>query len=453
MKLTIIGGGGVRAPFMIAGLVRYAPRVDLQEVWLMDIDAEKLRLIGRLCQHLAKRQNAPFTLHSSTDAREALRGADHVITTIRVGAEAGRVKDERVALAHGVIGQETTGPGGFAMAMRSIPAILGYCELIAEVAPGAWLYNFTNPAGLVVQALTYAGAERAVGICDSANGAQHAVARFLGVPASQVQTEVFGLNHLSWARNAVVDGQDVLGELLQNPAFVGACNLRLFDAALITRLGMFLNEYLHYYYYRDEALAALQAETETRGEQVQRLNAALLDLLRNTEDVEKSLEIHQAIMAERSSTYMAHAEHGEKPAEGAEPQASAGEDDSGGYAGVALSCVEAIRSGRPHRTALNVPNRGAIAGMRDDDVVEVSCVVDAAGPHPQPIGETPEHAYLLMRQVKRYERLAAEAILNRDRALAVEALFEHPLVGSYALAQALVDDYLDAHREYVGEWR
>lgn len=456
MKLTIIGGGGVRAPYMIAGLVRYAPRIDLQEVWLMDIDAEKLDLIGRLCQHLARRLHAPFTLHLSTDAREALAGADHVITTLRVGGELGRVKDERVALRRGVIGQETTGAGGFAMAMRSIPAIRGYCELMDKVAPRAWLYNFTNPAGLVTQALRDAGHPRVIGICDSANGAQHAVARFLGIPNHQVQIEVFGLNHLSWTRCALVDGEDQLARLIQDPAFVHSSYLRLFDAALINRLKMYLNEYLHYYYYRDEALAALQAKQETRGEEVLRLNAALLDLLRNTPDPDKALDIHQAIMSERSSTYMAHAKSNSAPAPAERPRAKdASEDDAAdhGYAGVALACVEAIRSGKPHRTGLNVPNEGAIAGMRDDDVVEITCIVDAAGPHPLPIGDVPEHPYLLMRQVKRYERLAAEAILTRDRALAVEALFEHPLVGSYSLATALVDDYLDAHREYVGEWR
>ena len=452
MKLTVIGGAGVRAPFMIGGLIRYAPRVDLQEVWLMDIDAAKLELIGGLCQHLAQRRRAPFALHLTTSAREALRDADHVITTIRVGGEAGRVKDERVALAHGVIGQETTGPGGFAMAMRSAPAILDYCAQIDAVAPRAWLYNFTNPAGLVAQVLHDAGVRRAVGICDSANGAQHAVARYLGVPIARVQTDVFGLNHLSWARNALVDGEDRLPALLQDPGFIRASHLRLFDAALVARLGLYLNEYLHYYYYRDEALAALRAKDETRGEQVLRLSTRLLDELRRISDPDEALEVHNEIMSERSSTYMAHAAHGERPSLNPIEAAEAAEEE--GYAGVALACVEAVQ-GRtaPHRTALNVPNAGAINGMRADDVVEVSCVVDADGPRPLPIGDVPEHAYLLMRQVKRYERLAAQAILTRDRALAVDALFEHPLVGSYPLAKALVADYLDAHREHVGAWR
>ncbi|MBN1285334.1 MAG: 6-phospho-beta-glucosidase [Anaerolineae bacterium] len=454
MKLTIIGGGGVRSPFMIAGLVHYAPRIGLQEVWLMDIDAAKLGLIGKLCRALAERHNAPFALHFTTDARAALAGAGHVITAMRPGDEAGRVKDERIALRRNVIGQETTGPGGFAMAMRSIPAILDYCKLIEEVAPGAWLHNFTNPAGLVTQALHDAGYTRVLGICDSANSAQNHTAGFLGVQPQAVETEVFGLNHLSWTRSAVVDGVDRLPALLRDPDYVNSSHLHIFDAALRAQLGMYLNEYLHYYYYRDEALAALQSKEETRGEQIERLTRTLLDELRKIDDPHEALRAHARIMAARSATYMKHADKDADTREDVEPpqSESSHEEYAFGYAGVALECIAAIDGDKPHRTGLNVPNAGAIDGMRGDDVVEVTCIVDGGGAHPQRIGAVPEHQYLLMRSVKRYERLAAEAILKRDRALAVEALFEHPLVGSFPLAAALVDDYLEAHGEYVGEW-
>ena len=454
MKLTIIGGAGVRTPFMIAGLAHYAPRIDLQEVWLMDIDAEKLDIIGGLCQSLATQHDVPFTLHLTTDPREALRDADHVITTIRVGGEMGRVQDERIALRRGAIGQETTGPGGFAMAMRSIPAILDYCELIDQIAPRAWVHNFTNPAGLVTQALRDVGFARIIGICDSANIAQHHVASYLGVAADAVETEVFGLNHLSWTRAARVNGQDRLPELLKDPTFIDTCHMYLFDAALREYFGMFLNEYLYYYYYRDEMLAKLQGGEETRGEEVARLTQDLLRQLRALDNVEDRLRVHGDIMAARSATYIGHAE---KPVAQAAPHDNqASQPDQAahalGYAGVTLECIEAIQTGTAHRTGLNVPNAGAIAGMCDDDVVEVTCLVDANGPHPVPIGEIPESQYLLTRTVKRYERLAAQAILKRDRTLAVEALFEHPLVGSFSLAKALVDDYITAHREYLGKW-
>ncbi|KXK20827.1 MAG: glycoside hydrolase family protein [Chloroflexi bacterium OLB15] len=222
MKLTIIGGGGVRTPRLIPSLIKRAARLDLTEVWLMDTDAEKLSLIGGLCQTLAR--EAPFKLALTTDAHAAINGANHVITAVRPGLEKGRATDERICFAHGVLGQETTGAAGFAMAMRSIPAILEYARLVAEIgAPGAWIYNFTNPAGLVAQALHDSGIERIVGICDSANGAQHAVSRYLNVPNERVHHTVYGLNHLSWTPRVQVDkdasgGEDVFPALLFDEA-------------------------------------------------------------------------------------------------------------------------------------------------------------------------------------------------------------------------------------------
>src|SRR5688572_17690257 len=204
MKLTIIGGGGVRTPRLMPSLVKRAERLGLDELWLMDNDPEKLALMGSLCQHMVR--DASFKVVLSMDAREAIQGAQHVITSIRPGLEQGRATDERICFSHGVLGQETTGAAGFAMAMRSIPAILDYARLVNEIgAPGAWIYNFTNPAGLVAQALHDAGVNRIVGICDSANGAQHGVSRFLGVPLKQVHHQVYGLNHLSWTNSVRVD--------------------------------------------------------------------------------------------------------------------------------------------------------------------------------------------------------------------------------------------------------
>jgi 6-phospho-beta-glucosidase len=340
------------------------------------------------------------------------------------------------------------------MAMRSLPAILDYCRLAAELAPEAWIYNFTNPAGLVAQGLHDAGIQRVFGICDSANGAQHAAAHYLGIPTERVHHQVFGLNHLSWTRSVKVvdegegEGEEVLPGLLADPKFVTATHLGMFDPDLITSVGMFLNEYLHYFYHRDEALAALLAKPETRGEEVLRLTGELMERLREIgveRDPEAALAAYHRVMGQRSATYMAHARHGE-------PRPGHHSDDDEGYAGVALGCVEAIATGVPHLTGLNVSNSGTIAGMGDDDVVEVTCWVDRAGIRAIPIGDVPEGQYLLMRAVKRYERLAAQAILQRSRKLAVEALTAHPLVGSYPLAKKLVSDYLQAHRDLVGDW-
>lgn len=458
MKLTIIGGGGVRTPRLIPSLLRRAERLNLQEVCLMDTDAEKLELIGGLCAAAAQQQGAPFRVTLTTDAEAAISGAQHIITSIRPAKEQGRALDERICFRHGVLGQETTGAAGFAMAMRSLPAILDYCRLRERLAPDAWIYNFTNPAGLVVQGLHEAGVERVIGICDSANGAQHAVSRYLRVPLAQVRHEVYGLNHLSWTRSVRVQpepdgsgGEEVLPALLNDSAFIAATHMQIFDPDLRATYQTFFNEYLHYYYHRDEALTALIAKPETRGEETARLTAELLERLREADAIkqpERGLAIWSEVMGRRGATYMAHA-RGDKPRPRME---SVGEDDEG-YAGVALGCIEAIATGTPHYTGLNVPNNGAIEGMADDDVVEVLCRVDRSGAQPIQIGTIHEDHLRLMQSVKRYERLAVQAILKRSKLLAVEALMMHPLIGSYPLAKKLVEAFLLAHHDLIGQWQ
>jgi 6-phospho-beta-glucosidase len=455
MKLAIIGGGSVRTPRLIPALARRAQRLGLTQLVLMDTDTEKLDLIGGLCRTLAERSGALFSLDFTTDARDAISGAHHVITSIRPGKERGRAIDERIAFSLGVLGQETTGAGGYAMAMRSIPAILGYARLVEEAgAPGAWLYNFTNPAGLVAQALTEAGIKRVVGICDSANGAQSAVSSYLGIPRHRLRHTVYGLNHLSWTSSVRVDpepdgsgGEEVLPSLLSDEAFIRSTHMMMFAPGLREWQKTFLNEYLHYFYHRDEALAALLKKPETRGEETLRLTSLMLDRLREIADPGQALAAYSEIMEQRSSTYMAHARPGQE-----RPRLHTLDEEEEGYAAVALGCIEAIANDMPHYTGLNVPNNGVISGMRDDDVVEVLCRVDASGITPLPVGEVPEHQYLLMRQVKLYERVGARAILDRSRTTAYQALALHPLVGSYPLAVKLIDAFLAAHRELFDEW-
>lgn len=452
-KLTIIGGGGVRGPLFVEAAVRRAHTLGLSEIALVDIDTEKLRLIGPISRHLAADQ-AGLTLTTTIDARAALDGADFVVTTIRAGGEAGRVLDERIALSHGVLGQETTGPGGFGMALRSVPAILQYAELLAAVSPTAWLFNFTNPAGLVTQALRDAGHTRTVGICDGANLAQHAVAGHLGHPINALRPEVYGLNHLSWAR-AVRDtaGSDLLGPLLSDETFRANTLQRFFPLDLVELVGTWINEYLYYYYYAERAVEQISAERQTRGEEVVERNRALLarlDELDPERDPEEALRVYRAYEEGRRSTYMGYAE----PDDGAtgEGRPRPFGEGSEGYAGVALDLMEGLTGGGARYTAVNVPNEGAIAGLDDDDVVEVSCRVDADGVHPLPIGEIPAPQRALVQAVKSYERFTVDALRTRSRVDAVHALMAHPLVVSYSRATALADDYLAAHAEHVGAW-
>lgn len=455
MKMALIGGGGVRAPEFVRGALAFAADMDLQELWLMDNDPVRLHTMGPLCEEVVRQANSLLKLCYTEDLAEALRDAGMIVTTMRVGQEQGRILDERVALKHGVLGQETTGAGGFSMAMRSVPAIIEVAALAEKLAPKAWIFNFTNPAGLVAQALYDAGYRRIVGICDSANTAQREVAGHLQVDIDDVKTEVFGLNHLSWARTARFRGRDVLPELLVDEAFVQATHLRFFGPEVVRRQGMFLNEYLYYFYYRDEALARIQDEELTRGEEVQMLNTQLFADLQGLAPAE-ALAAHGRYNARRSASYMAYAEQDadlrEQRLHPTEDSPVPQQHEVGGYAGVALRAALALSQDRPLRIGLNVPNSGAIEGMRDDDIVEVTCDVDGSGIHPVSIGEIPEDPYLLMRAIKRYERLATRAILGGDRGLAVDALVAHPLVGSYPVARALVDEYLAAHAVHVGVW-
>jgi 6-phospho-beta-glucosidase len=450
MKLTLIGGGGVRSPLFVYTALRWHARIGLSELCLYDIDERKLRLFGALCREVVHRGGDPFIITTTTDARTALSGARHVVTTMRVGFEQGRVLDERIALRHGVLGQETTGPGGFAMALRSIPAILGYAGLLQELSPGAWMYNFTNPSGLVTQALRDAGFEHTIGICDGANTGQASIAHWAGVEESRIRAEVFGLNHLSWCRSARLDGEDLLPRALADDGYLRQAQ-GAFEPELVRMLGMHLNEYLYYYYYAEKALAAINGEGMTRGEEIKELNQRLIEQLGEIgveRDPERALRTFFGYEKRRGATYMHYAYGGTSAAEAdkerlfdADIPAEAGE----GYAGVALALVEALETGRPHTTALNVPNQGAIEGMRDDDVVEVSCRVDRRGVQPLPIGEVPAPQLGLMQTVKNYERLTVQANREHSRQLAVQALMAHPLVVSYARACPLVEAYLTAH--------
>ncbi len=395
----------------------------------------------------------------AADAERALDGARYVVTTVRPGNEDGRIKDERIALAHGVLGQETTGPGGFAMALRSIPVILKYAEILKKVSPDAWLFNFTNPAGLVTQALQNEGYRRTVGICDGANGAQEALAHWHKVQQNDVRCEVYGLNHLSFTRRATIDGKEVLQPLLDDDGFLRSTSQRMFDASLIRSQRNWINEYLYYYYYAEKAVEALKADARTRGEEVKDLNAALITRLSAMDlnaDAEAALAAYYAYERRRNATYMHYAltdapsmEEADRLVEGL-AAAETGEEGEG-YAGVALNLVDALETGKPCYTGLNVRNEGAIEGLRDDDVIEVSCwsMGKVSGREDRCDAGSESQ---IVHNVKRYERLAVRAIRERSRDLAVQALMAHPLVLSYSRAVPLVDEYLAAHAEFAGEW-
>jgi 6-phospho-beta-glucosidase len=450
-KLALVGGGGVRAPLFVESAAARAFALGVEEIVLLDIDAEKLRLVGAVAAAVA-RPYSSVTVRTTTDPADAFEGVGYVVTTVRQGGDCSRISDERIALRHGVLGQETTGPGGFAMALRTVPAILEHAEAVATLSPQAWLFNFTNPAGLVTQALRDAGFERTVGICDSANLAQHAVAAWNGVPPGDLRPEVYGLNHLSWCRAVRdQDGRDLLSPLLGLEEFRQTTLQRFFPAELIGLLGTWTNEYLFYYYFAERALESVQSETTTRGEEVAERNRALLRELADLDPQrrpDEAVAAYRAYEAGRRSTYMHYAEP-EGPSTTGERTLGEGTE---GYAGVALDLIEALGGGPPRYTAANIPNGGCLPDLEPTDVAEISVVADTTGIRPLPIGAAPALQAGLMRQVKVFERLAADAIRTRSRDTAVRALMAHPLVVSFPRAESLVADYLDAHREHVGTW-
>ncbi|MBP5295258.1 MAG: glycoside hydrolase, partial [Lachnospiraceae bacterium] len=271
-KLALIGGGSVRTYYFIESLLKFYREMDIGEVAVMDTDAEKLRYFGGIASFISAGSGLKVTL--TGDAEEALRDADYVVTTIRVGQDLFRTKDERIALSEGLIGQETTGAGGFSYALRTIPVMIGYMKMIRRFAkPDAPVFNFTNPAGLVTQALYDAGFDNVIGICDNATGIKTDLADALKLNASDLFVKVYGLNHLSWASRVEIGGEDVLPALMANESFVRNFHQFLyFDRDYVRRIAQIPNGYLYYYVHREKALRNLQEAPETRGEFILRNN-------------------------------------------------------------------------------------------------------------------------------------------------------------------------------------
>jgi 6-phospho-beta-glucosidase len=444
VKMTLLGSG-VRAPFVLRGLSAGQGDLGLDEVVLHDTDSERLELMTAVGGYMCADWGARFTVRGEPDAREAIHGARFVFSAIRPGKEGARAVDEEVPLKHGVIGQETTGPGGFAMALRTIPAMLDYARLIEDVAPEALLVNFTNPVGIVMQALHEHTSVRAVGICDGPVSMQRSVAAFLGLPREQVHADYIGLNHCGWIHRVLVDGHDLLPELLDRFEELQAADeqWRLFDPALVRGIGMLPMEYLYFYYYRDQALANIQGSGGSRGRQLQALNDALWPVLRarvDAGDLPGAAAAWERTMGERDATYFAR-ERGEAVPEEADELGDVFEGE--GYEGVATAVMAAAVRRRKVPLILNVPNRGAIEGLRDDDVVEVTCLADEHGAHPIAQGEIPEAALTLLAQVKLYERLTVTASVEGSYDAALGALLAHPLVASYPAAAAILDEYIE----------
>ncbi|RXY98940.1 6-phospho-beta-glucosidase [Fictibacillus sp. S7] len=458
MKLTILGGAGMRTPLLIEGLFKQND-LHFKEVTLFDVDEERLSVMGGISRFLVDKYQGDFILSFTTDIKEAVRGADFIFSAIRVGQEEGRVLDEQIALKYGVLGQETTGPGGFAMGLRTIPVMLEYSRIIYEEAPEAWLLNFTNPAGLMAQALTtYGKHKKVIGICDAHAGIKNSLCKFLKVPHTDLQVTYFGLNHLGWVPSVYEKGVDRLPEILDRYEHLSRIShtFRFFEPELIRNMGMLPNEYLYYFYYADQAVTNILQSNQTRGEQIVQLNRPLLERVSDLvqqDRMEEAWADYKGTLDARGSTYMSRETTGQIHDVHEEEDTVELSFEEEGYEGLALNIIRSIANNKQQILTLNVPNNGTITQLHNDDVVEVPCLVNKNGYFPINIGDVPDFALSLIHPVKTYERLAVECAVKGDYQAGVNALTVHPLVPSFTSAKAMMDDYLTAHQKHLPQFR
>jgi len=411
MKVAVVGGGSTYTPELVSGLSRERDRIDIRELVLHDIDAERREVVGGMAARMLDRQRFGGRLTVTDDLDRAVEGADFVLIQIRVGGQEARLSDETLPLACGCIGQETTGAGGFGKALRTVPVVLEIAERVRErAADGAWIVDFTNPVGIVTRALLDAG-HRAVGLCNVAINFQRESARLLGVEPERVIVDQVGLNHLTWVRRVWLDGSDVLPDLLAEHGESFAEPLG-FPVRLLEELGAVPSYYLRYFYTHDAILAEqLAGDAVPRAQAVAEIERELLGLYRDPTLAEKP-----PLLERRGGAY---------------------------YSEAATGLVASLASGDGAVHVVDVRNDGTLEGLADDDAVEVPARIDHHGTHPLPQPPLAPELLGLVQHVAAYERLAVAAALTRDPAVARKALLAHPLLGQVGMVDELVERLLE----------
>ncbi len=435
MKLALLGGGGFRTPAIYRALADGSTRTHYDAVVLYDLDQGRLDRIAAVLEGIDQVLGRSIPLTTTTDLDEAVDGADVVYCAVRVGGIEGRLLDETAALAEGVIGQETTGAGGITFALRTVPVITEIAEVVARRAPDAMFINFTNPVGLVTEAIRRVLADRVIGICDAPQALCRRVAAALGRDPEELWFDYFGINHLGWLRGVLDHGHDLLPGLLADEKRLLAFEEgRLFGLEWLRSVGMIPNEYLYYYDFATEALAGMQAG-RVRAEFLQRQQDAFYS---GGGSPAETLASWEASLAEREGSYMEEAWSGRDD----ELRGVAAARETGGYGRLSLDLVDALNGDRPEVMILNVANRSSLPFLDEAAVVEVPCVVSRGGVVPVAIGSVPMAAQARVIAVRAAERAAIEAALSRSRRLAVQALALHPLVPSVDVATRILDRHL-----------
>ena len=419
VKVAVVGGGSTYTPELVEGFVTRSDRLPVDELVLLDIDRERLDVVGALAERMMRKAGWHGKLEFTTDRHEAIDGADFVIVQLRVGGNQARFLDETIPLEFGCIGQETTGPGGFAKALRTVPVVLELGQLTAERgAEGAWFVDFTNPTGLVTQALLDEG-HHAIGLCNVAIGFQRDLARVFGVEPDRLRLDHVGLNHLTWERKVLVDGVDRLPELLDAREDVASPlgeYLRELDDEIPLEIARTLraipSSYLRYYYLTDRVMRELRAG-HSRAKEVMEIEAGLLELYRDPE-----LDTKPKLLEERGGAF---------------------------YSDAAAALVASLHAGTGDVQVVNACNDGAIPNLPDDDIVEVAAHVDRHGAHPIATERLAPEMLGLVQHAKAYERLAIDAATSGSRKAALKALLANPLVGDYERARPLLDALLSAN--------
>ena len=415
MKLAIVGGGSTYTPELVDGFIRLRRELPVEELWLVDRNEERLRLVGGFAQRMFEAAGHPGRIVPTTDLVAGVSDADAVLIQLRVGGQDARHGDETWPHEVGCIGQETTGPGGFAKALRTVPVVLDIADAVRRHAkPDAWIIDFTNPVGIVTRALLQAG-HRAVGLCNVAIGFQRRFAGILGVDADEVSLGHVGLNHLTWERSVTVGGRDVLPEWLATRADELAEEVEM-PAALLTMLGNVPSYYLRYYYAHDEVLRE-QLNSPTRAEAVRAVERELLAIYADPAEHEKP-----AALANRGGAF---------------------------YSEAAIELLGALRSDEGAVRVVNVRNGGALPFLPEDHAIEVPARVSAAGIEALPVAPLPDDIRGLVSAVAGYERLALDAAVHGGRERVLRAMQAHPLVLQYERAERLTDLLIAHNREHL----
>lgn len=448
MKITLVGAAGVRSPLLVHGLAGLSGKVRVDEFAFWDTDSERVNIIKRVAEAMGQRSGLRARLTAYSDPERALEGADYVITSIRVGGIDARIKDETIALAHGLVGQETVGAGGFASAMRNLGVMLEYARMIERVAPRATVINFTNPVGIISQGLLNHSGVNIIGVCDTPLETFEAIAHALDRTPFGLRFDYLGLNHLGWVRSIRDEtGAELLPKILASPQIIQRCYRHgLFPPEFIQRLGLLPTEYLYFYYFPETAYKNSKQSGQSRGQAIAAMNARLFQKLAQAPEP-KLIEIYEDYLRERNASYFSiEATAGTRRNENQQLYS-----EFSGYERIALLVLQALHAETPSSIPLTIRNGGALKDLDADDAVELPCEVSSLGVQVPPVGRAPDAVRPLLLQVKEYERLTVRASVEHSRSFALAALEKNPLVGRQEVAQKVLTEYVQAFGQQMNQ--